>query len=230
MPVVMVIEDDASIRAGLLDALEASGYETLHAADGRKGMEMALRATFDLLLLDLVLPHTDGLTILKTLRERRPTTPVIILSALGAEADRVKGLNLGADDYMVKPFGARELLARVNAVLRRSPERPDEVRIVKFPGGAADLARREVVRDDGSREPVSEREAAVLGYLAAHRGRAISREEILTRVWRLPAATAAATRTIDMHIASLRAKLRDNSGEPRVILTVRGKGYMLGKI
>jgi DNA-binding response OmpR family regulator len=107
MPTILVIEDDTSIRTGVLDALQAAGYETLFAANGRDGMEVALRATFDLLLLDLVLPHVDGFTILKSLREQRPVTPVIILSAMGQEADRVKGLNLGADDYMVKPFGAR---------------------------------------------------------------------------------------------------------------------------
>lgn len=227
MPTVLVIEDDAAIRTGLVDALESAGYATLHAANGRDGLELAGRATFDLLLLDLVLPHVDGLTILKAVRQLRPTTPVIILSAMGAEADRVKGLNLGADDYMVKPFGARELLARVNAVLRRSPERPHEVDTVPFPGGEADLARCEVRHEDGAREPLSERETAVLRYLAAHRGRAISREEILTRVWRLPA-SASATRTIDMHVANLRAKLRDDAVDPRVIVTVRGKGYMFG--
>jgi DNA-binding response OmpR family regulator len=228
MPTVLVIEDDAAIRTGLLDALSATGYETLHACDGRAGMEVIGRANFDLLLLDLVLPFVDGLTILTKVRELRPTTPVIILSAMGAESDRVKGLNLGADDYMVKPFGARELLARVNAVLRRSPERPQEIETLPFPGGLADFSRCEIRHDDGSREPLSEREIAVLRYLAAHPGRALSREEILLRVWRLPA-SASATRTIDMHVANLRAKLRDDPTNPQVILTVRGKGYCLQK-
>ncbi len=228
MPTVLVIEDDTAIRTGLLDALEATGYETLHAPDGRAGLEVVERANFDLLLLDLVLPHIDGLTILKKVRELRPTTPVIILSAMGAEADRVKGLNLGADDYMVKPFGARELLARVNAVLRRSPERPQEITTLDFPGGAADFSRCEIRHHDGTREPLSERETAVLRYLAAHPGRALSREEILLRVWRLPA-NSSATRTIDMHVANLRAKLHDDPANPKVILTVRGKGYMLEK-
>lgn len=226
MPTVLVIEDDTAIRTGLLDALEATGYETLQAGDGRAGMELVKRATFDLVLLDLVLPYTDGLTILTTIRQLRPTVPVIILSAMGAEADRVKGLNLGADDYMVKPFGARELLARVNAVLRRSPERPQEREQLEFAGGTADFPRCEIRHHDGTREPLSEREAAVLRYLAAHPGRALSREEILLRVWRLPA-SANGTRTIDMHVANLRHKLRDNPADPHVILTVRGKGYAL---
>ncbi len=226
MPTVLVIEDDAAIRRGLLDALESSGYETLWAADGRAGLEVVGRASFDLLLLDLVLPHIDGFAVLAKLRETRATTPVIILSAMGAEADRVKGLNLGADDYMVKPFGARELLARVNAVLRRSPERPQEIEELVFAGGVVDFGRCEVRHGDGTREPLSEREGAVLRYLAAHRGRALSREEMLRRVWRLPASRSA-TRTIDMHVANLRAKLRDNPAQPQVILTVRGKGYAL---
>jgi DNA-binding response OmpR family regulator len=127
---------------------------------------------------------------------------------------------------MVKPFGARELLARVNAVLRRSPERPQEIATLAFPGGIADLARCEIRHHDGTREPLSEREIAVLRYLAAHPGRALSREEILLRVWRLP---ASATRTIDMHVANLRAKLRDDPTDAQVILTVRGKGYALAK-
>src|SRR6187431_317176 len=201
MPTILVIEDDTPIRTGLVDALDAAGYETVWAADGRSGMESVQRASFDLLLLDLVLPHVDGLTILTKVREVRPTTPVIILSAMGQETDRVKGLNLGADDYMVKPFGARELLARVNAVLRRSPERPVEVNLIAFPGGEADLARCEVRHADGTREELSQREMAVLQYLAANAGRAISREEILTRVWRLTV-SAGATRTIDMHVAN----------------------------
>jgi DNA-binding response OmpR family regulator len=225
MPTILVIEDDASIRTGVLDALNAAGYETLHAANGRDGLETALRATYDLILLDLVLPYVDGFEILKAVREQRPVTPIIILSAMGAEGDRVKGLNLGADDYMVKPFGARELLARVNAVLRRSPERPQEVNVVKFPGGEADMARCEVRHADGSREELSQREISVLRYLASNAGRAISREEILTRVWRITV-SAGATRTIDMHVANLRGKLRDDPTDPRVILTVRGKGYM----
>lgn len=229
MPTVLVIEDDASIRTGVLDALQAAGYDTLHAANGRDGKEVALRGNFDLLLLDLVLPHVDGFTILQALREQRPVTPVIILSAMGQEADRVKGLNLGADDYMVKPFGARELLARVNAVLRRSPERPAEVSLIPFPGGEADLARCEVRHQDGSREDLSQREMAVLQYLAANAGRAITREEILNRVWRITVSPGA-TRTIDMHIANLRAKLRDDPTDPQVVLTVRGKGYMFKSI
>ena len=222
---ILVIEDDAAIRAGIVDALGYAGYTVLEAADGTDGFNRALQAECDLVLLDLVLPGPDGLEILKAVRAERPTLPVIILTARGEERDRVKGLRLGADDYVVKPFSVKELLARVQAVMRRSPERPDEVTRVPVPGGEADLARREVRFRDGAREELSEREVQLLRYLAANAGRAISREEILTRVWRLDP-RGIETRTIDMHVARLREKLRDDPARPAVILTVRGTGYM----
>lgn len=226
MPTILVIEDDSAIRRGVTDALSFSGYAVLEAAEGLSGMEQAQKATFDLMLLDLVLPNHNGFEILRALKEHRPGTPVIILSARGEESDRVKGLKLGADDYVVKPFSVRELLARVEAVLRRSPERPKQVQQIPFPAGIADLERLELRFSDGGREELSDRECGLIEYLAAHRGRAISREELLRRVWRIePKHTE--TRTIDMHIANLRAKLRDNGGEPQFLLTVRGKGYML---
>ena len=226
MSVILVIEDDTAIRRGVVDALRFAGHEILEAAEGTKGMELALQAAFDLLLLDLVLPNYSGFEILRALRDQRPGTPVIILSARGEEADRVKGLKLGADDYVVKPFSVRELLARVEAVLRRSPERPRPVQQLNFPGGVADLARMELRYEDGQRAELSDREASLMEYLAAHRGRAIAREELLRRVWRIEPRQME-TRTVDMHIANLRAKLRDQGVEPKFLLTVRGKGYML---
>jgi DNA-binding response OmpR family regulator len=222
---VLVVEDDASIRRGIVDALDFGGFATLEAADGNQGLSSALTAACDLILLDLVLPGPDGFTILEQLRRSRPALPVIILTAKGAEDDRVRGLKLGADDYVVKPFGVRELLARVEAVLRRSAERPANVARVTVPRGEVDLARREVRFAGGGREELSEKEAELLHYLAQNSGRAISRDEIMLRVWRLDGKHAE-TRTIDMHIARLREKLRDDPDEPRVIMTVRGKGYM----
>ncbi len=224
---ILVVEDDGAIRRGVVDALRFAGYEVLEAGEGRRGMELSQRATFDLLLLDLVLPNHDGFEILTALRQHRHGTPVIMLSARGEEADRVKGLKLGADDYIVKPFSVRELLARVEAVLRRTPERPAAVASITFEGSVADFSRLELRYPDGGRSDLSEREAQVLQYLAAHRGRAISREELLLRVWRIQPEHHHDTRTIDMHIAHLRAKLRDDASAPRVLLTVRGKGYML---
>jgi len=223
---ILVIEDDSAIRQGIMDALRFTGYEVLQAADGRNGLEQALRATFDLLLLDLVLPHCGGFEILRAVRAARPTLPVIILTARGEEQDRVQGLRLGADDYVVKPFSVRELLARVEAVLRRSPERPNHVSKIALPEGVADLARAEVRFHDGQRQELSTREVELLRYLAAHAGRAISRDEILLRVWRLDPKRLV-TRTIDMHIAHMREKLRDDPAHPKILLTVRGQGYML---
>ena len=227
MKTLLVIEDDHAIRRGVCDALRFAGYEVLEAAEGSAGMERALRATFDLLLLDLVLPNYSGFEILEALKQQRPGTPVIILSARGEEADRVKGLKLGADDYVVKPFSVRELLARVEAVLRRSPERPAPVAQLKLQGSTVDFARLEIRFEDGQRAELSEREVELLHYFTAHRGRAISREELLLRVWRIEPQNHGETRTIDMHIANLRAKLRDEASAPRLLLTVRGKGYML---
>lgn len=222
---VLVVEDDSAIRQGIVDALKFAGFDVIQARNGNEGLTEALRANFDLLLLDLILPGVGGFEILKATRESRPTLPVIILTARGEEADRVQGLRLGADDYVVKPFSLRELLARVEAVLRRSPERPNTITKVRFDGGTIDLARCEIRYGDGERSELSEKEVELLRYLATNSGRVISRDEILLRVWRLNPKRLE-TRTIDMHIANLREKLRDDSGAPKVLLTVRGKGYM----
>lgn len=225
---ILVVEDDSAIRRGIVDALEFAGYEVLQAGNGNDGMREAVRATIDLLMLDLILPGHSGFEILQAAREARPTLPIIVLTARGEEGDRVRGLRLGADDYVVKPFSVRELLARVEAVLRRSPERPNGVNRISLPSGQADLARCEVRYKNGERCELSEREVELLRYLAANAGRAISRDEILIRVWRLNPKRME-TRTIDMHIANLREKLRDDAENPKVLLTVRGKGYMFAK-
>ena len=222
---ILTIEDDAAIRRGIVDALRFAGYETLEAADGDAGLELATKGHFDLLLLDLVLPGREGFEILEQVRRLRPTLPVIILTARGEEADRVRGLRDGADDYVVKPFSVKELLARVEAVMRRSAERPTDLAEVEIPGGRIDLARREVRFDDGRRSELSEREVELVHYLAGNSGRAIARDELLANVWRITP-QGVTTRTIDMHIARLREKLGDDPSRPAVILTVRGKGYM----
>jgi len=221
---VLTVEDDAAIRRGIVDALSFAGFELLEASSGTDGLELAIQADFDLLLLDLVLPGRTGLEILREVRVVKPSVPVIILSARGEEQDRVQGLRMGADDYVVKPFSVRELLARVEAVLRRSPERPLDTAIAEFAGGCADFERRELRFEDGSHVELSERETELLRYLVVHAGRSIAREELLANVWRI-SPRGAETRTIDMHIARLREKLRDNPAEPQIVLTVRGKGY-----
>lgn len=225
-PTILVVEDDAPVRRGVVDTLAGAGYQVLEAGDGRMGMELAAQATIDLLLLDLVLPFFDGFQILEQVSRQRAGLPVIILSARGEENDRVRGLKMGADDYVVKPFSARELLARVDAVLRRSPERHPEMERFPIPDGTVNLLKAEVVFENGERESLSEREIELLRYMAAHAGRPLSRQEILKRVWRLDSQNLE-TRTVDMHIANLRAKFHDLGNAPRTIVTVRGKGYLL---
>lgn len=222
-PVILVVEDDDAVRQGIVDALSFSGYQVLSEADGIAGRETALRARYSLLLLDLVMPGCSGFDVLEALKKERPGQPVIILSARGEEGDRVKGLRMGADDYVVKPFSVRELLARVDAVLRRSTERPAVVKSHEIFGAKVDFARREVRFADGSREELSEREADLLRYVVSQAGRAISRDELLRQVWGIEPRHIE-TRTVDMHVAHLRQKLRN----PEALVTVRGKGYMLG--
>lgn len=224
--VVLVIEDDPAIRRGLADALGFGGYRVQQRADGPSGLEAALGGAVDLVLLDVLLPGLDGFALLAELRRVRPALPVILITAKGAEDDRVRGLRLGADDYVVKPFSARELLARVEAVLRRSAERPSGVPVLRLAGRSVDLERREITLPDGATRALSDREASILRYLAGNRRRAVSREELLRCVWGLDP-RGLQTRTVDMHVARLREKLDDDPEAARIILTVRNKGYML---
>jgi DNA-binding response OmpR family regulator len=227
---IVVVEDEPAIRRGVVDALRASGYEVVEAADGLKGLVEATRPHVDLVLLDLMLPRKDGMEVLEEVRRVRPTLPVIILTARGTEDDRVRGLKMGADDYVVKPFSARELLARVEAVLRRSSGRANgEVQGAKLGRAVIDLQRREICWSEKERGDLSETESAILAFLVTHRKRAVSREELLTHIWGIEP-QGLETRTVDMHIARLRTKLRDPSGRktPEAILTVRAHGYMAG--
>lgn len=223
---ILVVEDDAAIRRGIVDALTFSKFEVVECGDGDTALERALGGGFDLMLLDVMLPGLDGFQVLDALRHERSPLSVILITARGAEDDRVRGLRSGADDYVVKPFSARELLARVEAVLRRAPERPSAVRSVSNAGVEIDLERREAKGRDGEAIALSEKEAQLITYLAVHPGRAITRDELLQRVWGLDP-KGVTTRTIDMHIARLREKLSDDPATPTFVATVRGKGYML---
>ncbi|MGH7199672.1 MAG: response regulator transcription factor [Planctomycetaceae bacterium] len=224
---VLVVEDDAAIRRGIVDALEYEGYQPLEAERGDAGLRTALSGAFDLVLLDLVLPGLGGLDVLREVRLARPTLPVIILTARGEEADRVQGLKLGADDYVVKPFSVRELTARVEAVLRRSAERPGDIAELPLPHAVADFNRREVRFEDGTAVELTEREADTLRYLAVNAGRVVSRDELMTRVWGVDP-QGLNSRAIDMQIARLREKL--GGEEPsQLIRTVRGKGYLFAR-
>lgn len=225
---LLVVEDDEAIRRGLVDAAKFAGYHVLEAGDGRAGLDIALGAEIDLVLLDILLPELDGLTVLREIRAMRSGLPVIMLTAKGEEQDRVRGLRLGADDYVIKPFSATELLARIEAVLRRSAERPAHVQEVVLAGCKVDFERREICFDSGERATLPQREAEVLAYLASNAGRAVSRDELLQRVWGVDP-RGMNTRTVDMAVARLREQLRDDSGSPKMIVTVRAKGYMLAQ-
>lgn len=222
-PTILVVEDDAAVRQGIIDTLRFAGYEVIFAATGSEGKEKALSANYQLLLLDLVLPHCSGFEILDALRHERPGQATIILSARGEENDRVRGLTMGADDYVVKPFSPRELLARADAVLRRSQERRAASEKLDLAGRAIDFSRAQVIFE-GKNQELTQRESDILRCLLAKRGQPVSRAELLRHVWGITAKNVE-TRTVDMHIAHLRRKLSDD--QQKILQTVRGKGYLL---
>jgi len=224
---VLVVEDDLAIRRGVAAALRHAGFEPVEAGDGVSGQRLALERSVVLVLLDLALPLRDGLSVLAAIREARPALPVIVITARGAEDDRVRGLRGGADDYVVKPFSVRELLARVDSVLRRSPGREQPVTSLALPAGVVDLAAEEVRFDDGGREALTALEVRVLRYLAAFPHRLVSRDELLAQVWQVEPRHVH-TRSVDMALARLRRKLRDERRDEPVLVTVRGRGYRIG--
>ncbi len=223
-PRVMVVEDDDAIRAGLCDVLRFGGYIPLPCARGDIAVKEILAASPDLVLLDVMLPGRDGFEILREVRAVRATLPIVMVTARGDERDRVDGLERGADDYVVKPFSAREVLARVGAVLRRSAERPADVRVITLGEDHVDLARCEA-RGNNATVTLSAREVEVLRALAANRTRAISREELLRLVWAVDP-RGAETRAVDMQMTRLRESLAA-VGLDALVETVRGKGYRL---
>ncbi|MBL6923286.1 MAG: response regulator transcription factor [Akkermansiaceae bacterium] len=223
IPTILVVEDDDAVRQGVVDTMKFAGYEVIAAPDGRTGREAALTATYDLLLLDLVLPHHTGFDILEALQAERPGQAVIILSAKGEENDRVQGLKMGADDYVMKPFSARELLARVDAVLRRTTERQALGQRYEILGRVIDLTQAQIEYEGGHSE-LSEREVGVLRYLIGNPERPVPRDELLRHVWGIDPHRIE-TRTVDMHIAHLRKKLADDGQS--ILKTIRGRGYRL---
>jgi len=223
---VLVVEDDTAIRRGLVAALDFGGYHVIESGDGKDAVRQAADRELDLVVLDLMLPLLDGFSVLAELKRMNSTLPVIIVTARGAEDDRVRGLEDGADDYIVKPFSARELLARVKAVMRRSPERSFDVSRLVAGDLVIDLNRREAALDGGKAIALAERDVEILHYLATSRGRAVERGELLHRLWGLDP-RGVHTRTVDMQIARLREKLRLGDAPPDVIRTIRYKGYLL---
>lgn len=220
---ILIVEDDPGIRRALSDALTVSGYEILEAGDAKEGMRLALTQNYDLALLDIVLPGgQSGLDILHAITQEHPGTPVIMLTAKGSEDDRVRGLQGGADDYLVKPFSIRELLARMEAVLRRSPDRPVLMTDIPLPGGILRVEDHAIVRDSGEEVPLSGREFDLLHYFVTHPDRVISRETLLRRVWDLDPRSVE-TRSVEMTLTRLREKLGEEMSLS--LYTQRGQGY-----
>lgn len=217
---ILVVEDDLSILTGLSMNLKFEGYEVLQAQDGRTGLKRALDDAPDLLVLDLMLPEVNGYEVIKELRRRGSDLPVVMLSAKGLEADKVLGLTLGADDYVAKPFGLNELLARIRAVLRRRYRVGGEV--VAFGDVSVDLAKRKVERA-GKPVELTAQEFRLLVYLVTNVGRTLSREELLSAAWGFDYEGTA--RTVDNFIRQLRQKCEPDLDQPRFFLTVRGVGY-----
>lgn len=221
---VLVVEDEESIAFGVRDALEHAGFEVTVVHDGPAALDAVRKARPDLMVLDLMLPGMGGLEVLGTLRKERVDIRVVILTALASENDLIQGFELGADDYIKKPFSPRELVARVEAQFRRKELDTAPPPRLELPGGiSVDLARLEVHRD-GQVIALTPREGDILEYLIKNRHRVVTRDDLLLDVWHYKSANVE-TRTVDIHIVGLRRKVEPHAAEPTLIQTVRGKGY-----
>ncbi len=225
MSKVLIVEDEASMAAALRDGFEYEGYAVAHAADGESALDMLADDPPDLLILDIMLPKMSGLDVCKQIRAGGSALPIIMLTARSQEIDKVLGLKLGADDYVTKPFSFLELMARVEALLRRSAPTPGEAagaQVFQFGDVAVDFRKAEV-RKAGELVDMSRRELRLLEYFLRHRGEVLSRDRILDVVWDYN--NAPLTRTVDMHVAKLRRKLEDEPADPHWIVTVHRVGY-----
>jgi len=221
MPTILVIEDDPAIRTAVTDLLSGMGHEVLSASEGHEGLQLALERNYHLLLLDLILPQISGFKILKELKRQKPGQAVIILSARGQEDDRIKGLQLGADDYCVKPFSVKELLARIDAVLRRTHERKGLAESATWGNYTLDRANL-TLRSEQDVIQFGEKEMSILLYLKQNLDRKVSKEELLLHIWNVKVELTG-SRTVEMHLANLRKKLPEGIS----ISTTRGIGYQL---
>ncbi|HOW44193.1 MAG TPA: response regulator transcription factor [Candidatus Aminicenantes bacterium] len=223
MPLILIVEDDATIREGVADALRFHGYGVLAVGEGKPGLAAALREPVDLAILDLMLPDIDGLEICRRLKDTRPATAVILLTARGLESDKLLGFETGADDYLTKPFSLKELLARVRAVLKRgAPAEPPAA--VAIGSAHVDFTRFIVVRD-GAELAMTAKECAILRLFVSAPGRVIGRDAIIEAVWK--GEYEPTTRTVDNFILKLRQKIEEDPAAPRHLLTVHGAGYRL---
>ena len=225
MPRILIVDDEPEMVRGLTDNLRFEGYQTLAATNGKDGLALALQEGPDLILLDVMMPELSGWDVLRALRQKSLDVPVIMLTARGEEVDRVLGLELGADDYVTKPFSLRELLARVRAVLRRPGPRQ---KVEEFAFGNVRLRLRARQAFKAGREvPLTRKEFDLLRYLVEHRGEVLTRDRLLDEVWgyeRYPT-----TRTVDTHILRLRQKFENDPEHPVYILTVHGQGYKFAR-
>ncbi len=225
---ILIVEDEAGLLEGLQHNFQFEGYETVTAANGKDGIRAALKDKPDLIVLDLMLPEKSGFDVLKDFRERNATTPVLILTARNFEADIVKGFDLGADDYVTKPFSVAELLARVRALLKRAPAADEAGQqtpgTITFGDVTMDLQNREV-KKNSELVQFSFKEFELLKYLALRRGRTVSRDELLQEIWGVDVEAGVTTRTVDTHIANIRGKLTGGDVDRPFIVTVHKVGY-----
>jgi len=223
---ILIVEDEAVLRDGLVDLFRGAGYSVEAVADGEAALQRGSDPAVQLLLLDLMLPKLDGVEVCRRVRELRPDVPILVLTALGSEDEKVRGLEAGADDYVTKPFSTRELLARVQSLARRAGPSTAPALRISVDGLEIDLGRCEALRDG---EPISltAREAGILRWLFQHRSRAVQRSELLEHVW--GHAADLQTRTVDMTIANLRQKIERDPSQPRIVVTVKGLGYAWGE-
>ena len=219
---ILVVEDEPAMVAGLRDNFEFEGYEVITAQDGIEGLERALEDSPDLVVLDVMMPRMSGLEVCKQLRAKRASLPIIMLTARGQEIDKVVGLELGADDYVTKPFSIRELLARVKSVLRRTAALPKDKEQHSFSDVEVDLRRCRVVRS-GKALDISSKEFDLLKYFICHPGETLSRDRLLEDVWGYE--NYPTTRTVDTPLVRLRQKLEPDPEQPQYFLTVHGTGY-----
>ena len=220
---ILVVEDEPGIRLSLSDELESAGYRVFTAENGEKALALAGREKPDLIILDIMLPILDGTEVCKNLRMRGDRTPIIMLTVRDKEIDKVLGLELGADDYMTKPFSLRELIARVKAVFRRTDERPSDLSIFSFGGIELDFKRFEASKK-GKKLELTPLEFHILKLLIGRKGEVLTRDDFLDRIWGKDN-VAVSFRTVDSHIANIRKKLEDDPSRPRHILSIRGVGY-----